>query len=225
MEWHQDLREVDGLRRWYGEQPKLVRIACGRMLNAFAFGTRIEAIRVIDREMTVRNERFVRSRMQVTKASTRSPVPVQRSLAGSVAKPRFSGWVEQETGEPTQRNRFATLLGRSGDEQKQMRHIVRLKPKHDVITPEDYDQKGGARNIGGFKAMVIRKGENRLIRIKGGIYKRRRKKLELVQSLKRKQPKRLRWLRRARAIYFKKTDLDRLWRRTVDQLVQPPRKM
>lgn len=225
MEWKADLHEVDGLRKWYGKQPRLVRVACGTMLNEFAFGVRTEAIKQIGRFMIVRNPKFVSGRIRVTKARITAPVEVQAAWTGSVATNRFTGWTEQEFGKKAARNRLATIKGRGGDKTKQIRHAVRLKPKNDVVTMDDPDYQPKGDRLGGFIAMVMRKKERRLIRIKGSFYKRNRKKLELVQSMDgKKQPKRLRWMRKARAIYFRKTNLDALWRKTVDRTMRPPGK-
>lgn len=220
-----DLTEVNGIRQWYGKQPKLVRIACGRMLNHFAFGTRTQAIVQIDKQMTVRNKKFISSRIQVTKANTHSPIASQASWVGSRATKRFSGWVEQEYGTKTARKRFATRLGRGGDTQKQVRAAARLKPGKDVVTmgSNGYTPRGGVTNIGGFIAMLHRQKENRLIRIKGVILKRKRKELQVVQVLDVKQPKRKKWLAPARAIYFRKTDLVKLWANTVKPLMGKPK--
>lgn len=190
------------------------------MLNAFAFGTRTHAIRVIDRAMIVRNRRFVESRLRVTKANIHAPVSRQAAWTGSVPNARFTGWVEQEFGKRTSRNRASTLLGRGGSQQKQMRPSIRLKPGREVITPEDFGLDG---NLGGFVAMLLRKRDNRIIRIKGSFYKRNRKRLQMVQKMEKVQPKRLRWMRRARGQYFAATDLDALWSRTCRALMPPPR--
>jgi hypothetical protein len=226
MEYAIDLHEVNGLRKWYGKQPSRMRVASAHMLNHFAFGTRTQAISVIGKTMTVRNPRFVARQVRVTKASTSSPVTVQKSLTGSVAMQRFSGWVEQEKGTPTNRKRFATLAGRSGVKTKQIRPVARLKPANEVITIQSsgYKPRGGVSNYAGFIAMLMRKGENRLIRVKGILLKRKRSKLELVQVLRKKQPKRIPWLRTARANYFRATNVDKLWEKTAMALMGKPDK-
>lgn len=194
------------------------------MLNTFAFSTRIQAIRRIGETMTVRNSRFVSSRIQVSKARISSPVPRQKAIAGSVAKARFTGWAEQEFGTPQKRNRFATMAARNNNPQKQMRHIVRLKPRNEVVTREDY-QMTSKHTASQFLAAAIRKKENRMIRVKGVIMKRRRNKFEPVQILKRpKQPKRNKWLLTSRNDYFKATNLDALWRKHYGATLRPPPK-
>jgi hypothetical protein len=222
-----DLREVRGLRDWYGKQPGRMRVASAQMLNHFAFGTRTGAIRQIDKTMTVRNPRFVSSRIRVTKASTGAPIDRQKSITGSVATQRFSGWTEQEYGTPTDRKRFATKAGRAGDMNKKIRPSARLKPGNEVITMDSpgYRPVGNAgRNVGGFLAMLMRKKENRLVRIKGMLFKRKRKQMELVQVLRKKQPKQIHWLRDARAGYFRGTDIDKLWAKTATALMGKPGK-
>ena len=226
MQWKADLREHRGMRKWYGKQPRMMRTACGRMINEFAFGTRTRAIGTINRFMIVRNERFVKGRLRVSKARVHAPVANQVAIVGSLPTERFSGWTEQEFGEQTQRNRFGTMASRGGDKQKQMRPSTRLKPRNKVVTPQDYHPKGGDINIGGFIIMALRRKETRLIKIGNRLFKRRRKKVEMVQLLhKDVQPRRFRWMRKARRDYFRHTDLDRLWTRTVDRLIKPPRKM
>lgn len=242
-EWEIDLREINGLRQWWGKQKRLVQVASAQLLNRFAYGTYEGAYREIDRRMIVRNSGFVKSRLRYTKALASTPIGSQVSRAGSTKKDRFSGWVEQEQGKPTSRHRFATLAGRSGSKLKQIRPKVRLKPAHEVLTIEDYRPRGGSGNIRGFVAMLIRKKENRLFRIAGSIYKRNtkvayRKQLhgpttttrplyrggiEHVQSLQTKQPKRMPWLRTARAKYFKANPPQATWNRIASQLMRPPR--
>ena len=197
------------------------------MLNRFAFDVRTGAIQVINDEMTVRNKRFVSGRVRVSKARETIPTNRQKSETGSVAKPRFSGWVEQELGTKTTRNRFATLAGRSGKQNKQIRGVARLKPRNEVLTADspEYQPKGGRTNTSGFLRMAMRRKENRLLRVKGVFFKRRRNKLESVQIIKQKQPKRILWLRDARSNYFKHMDVDALWSRTMKSLLRPPSKL
>lgn len=233
MEFVLDDREVKRLRQWYPKQPRLIQESVADMLNHFAFGTRTQAIAQIGKTMVVRNARFVASRIQVTKARSNQAVTSQRSRTGSVAVPRFSGWVEQETGKTTERKRFATMAGRGGDIKKQIRPSVRLKPKAEVITPgtAGYTPRGGKKNISGFIAMVLRNKENRLVRIGRNILKRRpgqimyqakKTQLQLVQRLKKKQPRQIHWLRDARAAYFRGVNLDALWKKTVDRRIKAP---
>lgn len=246
-EWEIDLSEVNGLRQWYKRQPKMMQRASALLLNRFAWGTRDEAVRQIGRVMTVRNKRFVDSRLRVTQASQSTPIGQQRSIAGSLATARFSGWTEQEVGTPTERKRVSTLASRSGDFSRQMIPRSRLKPGTTVESLEKAVgsrlPRGGATNYAGMIAMLGRERYKGLLRIKGGFYlvdrggrriegptRNGRGKLTtlphltMVQAMKKKQPKQHHWLRQARAIYFRKNDPQVTWGRVVDRLIHPPPK-
>lgn len=223
MEIQIDFSELKGLQRWYGDQPRLVRIATGRMLNDFAFGTRTLAIREINDTMIVRNPKFVAGRIRVTKARESAPTNRQIAITGSMATARFSGWTEQELGTPQVRTRFASLAGRGGSETKPIRHVVRLKPRNSVVTREDYQMKSGHTNRQ-FFAAAKRKKENRLLKVNGKLFKRKRLRFELVQVLKRpKAPKRNMWLKNSGDKYFRGVNLNAKWARITSALVRPPK--
>lgn len=241
MEWQVDITEIKAIRSWYKKQPNMFRKATATMLNRFAWGTRDQAVKQIGLTMTVRNRSFVSGRLRVTQVSLSTPIDQQRSWAGSVASARFSGWTEQEKGTPTARNRFGTLASRGGEITNQMRQGVRLKPGVEVVKIEDYHPRGGDSNYGGFLSMLFRRKERKLVKIGKGFYKLPAnarelpgpsqhpgmalyRELVLMQELKRKQPKRNRWLNQSRAIYFAKTDLSALWRASLDKFMFPPPK-
>lgn len=226
MEWEVDLSQHRGMKNWFGKQPKLMQIACAQMLNQFAFGTRAAAIRRINELMTVRNPRFVASRLQYTKANRARKINDQVAWTGSRALPRFSGWTEQEFGKRPMVNRTATLVGgRGGSEQRQVRHVVRLKKGKKIVTRQTY--RMGDKPVGQFLRAALRKKENAPIIVKSGkgltLYKRKGNKLEAAQIFSRKQPKRQRWMKESRAAYFRQTDLGLLWEQTCNRLVTPPR--
>lgn len=239
MEWaHVNLDEVNGLQRWYGQQPRKVRIGSAMMLNKFAYGTRQAVISHLPTVMTVRAPAFVGTRVRYTKTSTGTPVNQQQTTTGSIATDRFSAWTEQEQGTPTARKRFGTLSGRGGSMQGKLRPSARLKPGNEVIGIEDYKPRGG--KVSNFIAMLFRKKETRLVKIGKGYFKLPKKTsaipgptksggtlhraLELVQVGQRKQPKQLHWLEQSRTIYFRKTNLNQVWASVCNQLMTPPPK-
>lgn len=202
------------------------------LLNRFAHGTYEGSIKRIGALMTVRNVRFLQTRLRYSKAPTTAPIASQVARTGSIATARFTGWAEQELGKRTNRSHWSEPASRGGDKTRQMKPSSRLKPGNRVVRIEDYHPSGGNSNYGGFIAMLIRRKENRLVmirnggygRLKRGVWKRNRKRLEMMQSLKTKQPKRLRWLSQARAIYFKSTNIPQVWEKICNQLVRPPGK-
>lgn len=242
-EWDIDLTAIDGLRKWYGKQPKLMQRASAMLLNRFAWGTRDEAVRQISSHMVVRNDRFVKGRLRVTQTRTGTPIAQQRSVAGSVATNRFTGWKEQEYGTRTARKRVSTLASRNGSIQNQMRGPARLKRSTSVRTFSQLPMapRGGPTNYGGYIAMLLRDRYKGLIRIGGKFYTLPRtnkaqfvgpgrqggnywKQLQLVQETKKEQPKRIRWMRTARAVYFKAHPPQKTWNAVVAGLMKPPPK-
>lgn len=246
-EWDIDLTEIGGLRKWYGRKPHQMQRASAMLLNEFAFKTRDEAIRQIDKFMTVRNPKFVASRIRVTKTSYSTPIDRQRSITGSVAirgakgRGDFTGWTEQEKGTAVARKRVSTIASRGGNIQRQMIGRSRLKTKNEVMEVNDKVPLGGTGNIAGFIAMLARSGYKGIIHIKDRFYiigKGRQmlagpvmpgrsglfKQLELVQRTKKEQPKRIKWLRTARAVYFKKHPPQRTWDGLMNRLIKPPPK-
>lgn len=225
-EWDIDLTEVNGLRGWYKKQPRFIRIASAMLLNEFAYGTRNTAVKHIADKMIVRNTRFVETSLRYTKTSTSTPINQQRSYAGSVDRNRFTGWREQEKGTPVKHPRHATIAGRGGSKTKQIRPSVRLKPNNTVIGRADFKTpRGGKDNLGAYLAMMIRTKDTRLFATGDKLFRRNRNKMELVQKLRPKQPKRIPWLRQARAIYFRKNPPHATWARVVGRLMKPPGKI
>ena len=217
-----NIKELVKLRKWYKRQPHKFRKATGSMLNDFAFGTRRSIVDLLTRRMTIRNPRFLSSRIRVTKARLSAPVNSQRALTGTMAGPRFSGFVEQEKGTPTERTRAATLAARSGAKSSQVKPRFRLKPSSSVVSMDDY----GVDRLSAFVAMIFKRKEKRLIRIKGTIYKRKGKKLDLIQTLhpRHKQPRKRPFLQDARVNYFRSINLKSLWAKTIHKYLTPPNK-
>lgn len=211
-----DIKELIKLRNWYKRQPAKFKRAQAMMLNEFAFGTRRSALDLVSKRMTVRNPKFISSRFRVTKAAATT----QRSIMGTIAGPRFSGFVEQELGTQTDRTRAATLAGRGGSRSSQVKPRFRLKPSAEVVTKEDYNLD----RVGAFVAQIFERKETRLIRIKGAILKRRGKKLPLVQKLnpRRKQPRKRPFFKSARVQYFRSINLRQLWSKTIGRVLTPP---
>lgn len=211
-----DMRTLGKLRGWYKRQPRQFRRASSLMLNEFAFGSRRSALDLIGKRMTIRNEKFISSRFRVTKSSPAT----QMSVMGTITAARFSGFVEQEFGRHTDRNRVATLAARSGSRSNQIKPRNRLKPSVHLVTMEDYGQNRPAV----FVAMAIKLKERRLMRIGKSIVRRKGKRLQLIQRIapRKKQPRKRPFMETARRSYFRSTNIKRLWSRTVQRVLTPP---
>jgi 1,2-phenylacetyl-CoA epoxidase PaaB subunit len=70
--------------------------------------------------------------------------------------------------------------------------------------------------------MAKRKKENRPLRFKKSIYKRKGRAIQHAQELSRKKPAIKHWLLMARTLYFRQTDIGTMWRVTCQRLMPPP---
>ena len=106
-----DLANLINLRKFYKKAPKQFLKAANATLNSFAFGTRKRSLEIIKKKMTVRNQKFVAGSLRVQK-STGSNIDNARSEVGSIFRPRFTGWKEQESGTKPERTRSITRFAR-----------------------------------------------------------------------------------------------------------------
>ena len=212
------------LRRFYKSSPKQFRRSIVNLINTYAFETRKEALKVIHSDMKVRNQSFVVSRMRVQTARLNT----MESKTGSIYSPRFSGWEEQETGKKTKRTRVATTLGRGGSDEGQIRPMNRLKPGKDFITPDDFNaDSSDHRVVAMLRALEKQKYTKPFIikghrKFKSGLYKRHRKKIRRVQEFKSKnaQPKRIKWMTKARNNFFARANTREMWANSIKRTVR-----
>lgn len=208
---------------FYAKAPKKFARATGAMLNEFAFGTRNTSIEVIRERMTVRNPRFVESRLQVDKAVGRLPIQGQKALMGSVRSPRFSGWEEQQTGARTARERTINLLARGGGTKRQVPPRYRLKSGKQFESYKNYPGRGVERRTIVMLQQLDRQRWKQPFVIhkkKGmipGLYKFKRRKPRLLQVFvpRRAQPKKVPWITMARERFFQRADIRALWAQTL----------
>jgi len=177
--------------------------ASGATLNDIAFLAKRRMAGVISETMTVRNPRFVGSRIQVSKSRLFAPVAGQHASVGSVAKERFTGWAEQETGQSPARERALLLLARRGDIKRQALPSARLKSSNKILHPHDVRMPGpiSYRRQAYALMRMLRKSRRKtpfmLTRLSGwkpGLYQMVGGRARLVQSFEPMHPKRVRWL-------------------------------
>lgn len=126
--------------------PKQTRWAVASVLNDIAFNSRTEALDVIDDHMDVRNKGFVRSHVRVDKANGRQEVAAQEAWMGSTAeasgdKTTFTGWVEQQLGEPREQKRTHGIRARGNKKRR-----VRAKYKSGKTIPHSGDSQFRGRS-------------------------------------------------------------------------------
>lgn len=169
------------LEEWYRRHPRMVQYAASDMLNQLAFMTKRETFDVISEEMIIRKSRFVSSSVRVTKSKGYHDINRQKSIAGSVFRSDFSGWLEQETGEESEKTRSIFKAARRGNIHKVVSPGFRMKPSSNFLSPDSPDfaniHESDNRKSIIMINMLARKGYSRPFIIKGhdkfspGLYK------------------------------------------------------
>lgn len=216
--------------------PGLYSRAAANVLNSAAFGTRKLAIRNIKSNMIARNEKFIAGSIRVTKARRGAPIETNKSVVGSVKRPRFSGWQEQEGGQQTKREHYAKPAARKGNVRKPILRVARLRNTGRFPKPTDFSSRGGslaqvARMVhilsrSGFtKPFLVfglekkskgRKPPPGVYRFGSGKYPNRR--MQLLQRFRSPQPTRRNpWMQPAREEYVKRVNLRTVWGRALER--------
>lgn len=95
------------------------------------------SMKVLGRELVVRNPRFFKSSFGTVFAKSNKSVNSNFALSGSKERDRFSGWVEQQTGQAAESHRVATSAARKGSIQEMMFGKARLKTATNPLTIRD----------------------------------------------------------------------------------------
>ena len=216
-----DLKDIKRLQKFYKRAPRLFAKAAAGTLNAFAFGTRKEALKIIGRKFIIRDPKFVASNVRVQKA--RANVPLHRLIAGTggSVRPRYTALAEQETGKAGKRDRTFTLNARGGDKQSKAKGWARLKPGANYPSPGKENLSGltGKKRIVAFlsilneskraQTFILRR---RFGRFKRGLYRFRQGKIKQLQSFDaRKPPRRVRWLTGGRQKFMTRGNILTSW--------------
>ena len=214
--------DIRNLEKFYKKAPKKFARASAGMLNNLAFQTRNTALVNIASDLVIRNPRFVASRMQVEKAKS-GPMSQQRAEVGSVARDRFSGWAEQETGAEPLRNRVFTLTARRGNNQNQASPSSRLKPGNKIVDINDLNiaatGRMARRRI--FIQMMSRRPKEPFVmrrkykKMRRGVYVFRGKRLLQLQAFDAMKVKRKPWMRPARAKVMTRSNIRAAWAKSI----------
>jgi hypothetical protein len=132
-----DLHDLKQLERFFRDSPKLLKPVTANVLTSLAFDNRKLNIRNIESSMIIRNRKFVESSLQVQKARSGS-IDSQIALSGSVNRPRFTGWEEQQEGKPSHTKRIITTAGRGGNRKNVAISKARLKPSNKFYKPSQF---------------------------------------------------------------------------------------
>lgn len=228
-----DRRSLLKLKKFYKNAPSKFFMAAKGVITIMAFKAREVQIQEINRSMTVRNQRFIalKIRYQKTKGSNINNI---YSQSGSIRSPRFSGWIEQQTGATTSRTRTQSLMARTGDWGKQIAGTARMKSSNKFFNPESemegrtIEQKYAAA-LAAMRKGAIRK-RNFLIRkrlggrmrsLKRGLWMMRRRLLYRLQTFnpRKVQPKRNPWHTRAVKKAMAQINLRKEWAKQINRVL------
>lgn len=224
-----EIKDFINLRKFYKRAPrKFQRVAAG-VLNNFAWGTKKSAIAVINEEMTVRNKRFVESSFRVKNANANTDLNSMVSRVGSIERPRFSGWEEQQTGKKRESTRVGTLLSRGKNMSKQIRPAARMKAGRNFPDAGDYEGKSEQQRtmvmLNTLKRKKFRKPfviRRKLRKFVPGLYKFFRGKVKMLQRFdsKKAQPKKIDWMGEARRDYFRAHPVRETWGKAIKHVLK-----
>jgi hypothetical protein len=145
-----DFREFAKLAEFFKRAPQFIRPATAQLLNDLAFAWRPLALSTLASKLTIRNPKFILSRMSVVK-TTAKPVAQQSVIVGSTivrgktGAISFDGFFTLQTGRDPQRNRTMALLARGGDKQSPVQRGNRLIPDSQIASTDDVASVRGSR--------------------------------------------------------------------------------
>lgn len=194
---------LNRLKKFYKAASGIHKRAGVGLSNNLAFRARGMILKELEQSMTMRSKGFVKGSVRVQKAGRSNPV----AEVGSIKRARFSGWIEQETGQKTTRKRTQTKTARMSNWQRRVSPRFRLKPgSKRSIRPSDLGLSNTeSSSIPVFLQILSRKKYRqpwfipiRYKRLQRGIYIFRANKIRRIQNLDpaNPQPKRNRWMTR-----------------------------
>lgn len=218
-------------RDFFKNAPKASKKIETATLNTLAFGTKKNIQRTLGRYLVIRNPNFMRSSVKVEKAT----LARKYSEVGSIERPRFSGWEEQQTGTPSESHRVLTGAARGSSFQNVARGPARLKPSNTPLQISNYVggryQTRSQRTIAMFKdarkqhrSVLIARRDRRKVGVKkrldAGLYGYYRGKLLRLQKFGESwSPKRIDWMGEALNLTHKQNDYYRTFAKEFERFV------
>lgn len=139
-EFQMSNRDLKLLIKLFKRAPLKMGAAGARVLNSMAFELKNINYRVLDKELTIRSPRFVKSRLRVNMART-GPINSIEAEAGSIYGDRFTGWKEQQEGGKPDRERVHTRYARGGTWHGTVRQKLRSRQKNPAWRMSDFNIK------------------------------------------------------------------------------------
>lgn len=235
--------DLVNLQKWLKRAPREFARAAAGVANTMAFQARREAISNIQRATTTRNARFVSASMRVQKAKPSSRLNLIASEMGSIdlsRQGRSSGFLELEIGGRSKSDRVPTLAARGGTESKKVAPSVRFNRLTRFHRPRDFRSSTArskqqqtvamlrlsrARKIQNKPLIIPRGLRGRLGAMPPGIYKRRGKKIILMNPFdgNRGPVRKIAWMRRAVLEVMEPQNVLAIWKQEVDHFLKKRR--
>jgi hypothetical protein len=171
-------------------------------LNSSAFRARELNIKNIQSQMTIRDQRFLSSSLRVEKTK---PVSINQQIAisGSITRPRFTGWKEQEDGGTAERKRKITISARGGSKQAKAQQKARLKPSNKIYKPEQFQGVTYERRFyfmmrvlgsrGGGQFLITKKIKTKRGALNPALYNLKNGKISMLQKFEALEVRRNKW--------------------------------
>jgi hypothetical protein len=224
-----DRRGLEKLERFFKDAPKLIKPVTANILTSLAFKTREYDIQNISSTMTIRNKRFVESSIQVEKARAVNIIN-QIARVGSVERPRFTGWKEQELGTANPKKRTPTMYARGGSKQNVIKPKLRMRSSNKFYNPEQFQARDykssvlfmlrvlGSRTGGDFllsKPVRTKRGQ-----LSRGLYSLDDHRIERIQSFNpARQPRRIPWRTMSLRRLMTGNNIDKIWRQSMTHII------
>lgn len=212
------------LRKLVKQYPQKMRAVTAKILNDLAFHTRKEALKILENKLLIKQKNFISKIILVKKTTASKPMNDQKSTVGSIRRPRFSGFEEQELGTKTKRTRVASLYGRGGIKRAVIKGTYRLR--RTFPTPSNFKGIDSSHRTTVMLASLSRQKYKKPFiitkhkKFRPGLYRFLRKKIVPLQHFKprRLQPQRLRWLSMAYEKTYQNIGIGGLWLRALKKI-------
>jgi hypothetical protein len=219
------------LERFFKGFPREMRQASAGILNSLAFQTRKYDIENISADMVIRDPKFTRDSLKVQTTAPRR-IEEQVAYAGSINRPRFTGWKEAETGATSAtKKRGTTRAARGGNKHAIMRREARMRGTGKFKNVDNY--RGHTREIrfhtmlsgfirrGGGGAFILSKTiQTKHGHLPRGLWFFGNHKLQLLQYFGvEHMPKKIHWSRKSIVKLHERNDIQKIYTRQLERII------
>lgn len=217
------------LEKFFKKFPVQARQASAGVLNSLAFTTRKYDIKNINRDMIVRNKRFVESSLRVQTTKPRD-IDHQVAYAGSINRPRFTGWKEQQKGTPPKRKRSITTAARGGSKTGRMKARAKLRGGNKFYKPEQFQGKSLQQRFqfmmrvmntrGGGEFLISQAIRTKRGSLTPGLYNLKGHRITRYQKFDRDiKIRRNPWRSQSIRMLHARNDINKIWGQQVNRIV------